>query len=70
MIVVSCLAGYFGGNFLDTRLSSTPYGVVGGIMLGLTLGLVLVVKRSNQIEAKAKADKAARLLEQESEGQP
>jgi F0F1-type ATP synthase assembly protein I len=42
--------GYFAGNWLDGPLKSGPYGAIAGLMLGMGLGLVLVVKRSNQLD--------------------
>ena len=66
-IVFSCLAGYFAGDYADSRLSSAPYGVVVGIMAGLTLGLAFVVKRSNQLEARAKAARQEQLNKSESD---
>ncbi len=52
-IVFLSLAGYFAGNFLDQRVHCAPYGVVVGILLGLTLGLAFVVKRSIELDKKA-----------------
>jgi F0F1-type ATP synthase assembly protein I len=49
-IVLTCLLGYFGGNWLDGFLKCAPYGVVGGLMLGLGVGLTIVVKRSEQLD--------------------
>lgn len=52
LIVGFSLAGYFGGNWLDGHFGCSPYGVVGGILVGLTLGMVFVVKRSNEIDRR------------------
>lgn len=62
-IVFLSLAGYLGGNQLDSRLNSAPWGVVGGILLGLTLGLVFVVKRSNDMEKQSRLAKERRRQE-------
>ncbi|MBS1990867.1 MAG: AtpZ/AtpI family protein [Cyanobacteria bacterium SZAS LIN-3] len=50
VIVVSVGLGYFAGNWLDGMLKCSPYGIVGGLMLGMGLGLGIVVKRSNQLD--------------------
>lgn len=57
VIVMSCLLGYLGGNWLDGALKSAPYCVIAGLMLGLGVGLAIVVKRSNQLD-KVKTSKA------------
>jgi len=49
---ICVVLGYFAGNWLDGMLKSAPYGVVGGLMLGMGLGLALVVKRSNQLDKR------------------
>jgi len=53
VIVVSCLLGYLGGNWLDGTFKCSPYCVIAGLMLGLGVGLAIVVKRSEQLD-KAK----------------
>lgn len=64
-IVFLSLAGYLGGDQLDSRLNCAPWGVVGGILLGLTLGLVFVVKRSNDMERQSRLAKERRREEAE-----
>ncbi|MBI5174430.1 MAG: AtpZ/AtpI family protein [Candidatus Melainabacteria bacterium] len=65
-IVFLTLAGYLGGSQLDSRLNSGPWGVVGGILLGFTLGMVFVVKRSNDMDRQSRLDKERRQKEAES----
>ncbi|HMW92069.1 MAG TPA: AtpZ/AtpI family protein [Candidatus Obscuribacter sp.] len=65
-IVFLSLAGYLGGDQLDSRLNCAPWGVVGGILLGLTLGLAFVVKRSNDMDRQSRLDKERRQKEAES----
>lgn len=52
MIVGFSVAGYLAGNWLDGRFGWSPYGVVSGILVGLTLGMVFVVKRSGEIDRR------------------
>ncbi len=49
-IVFTCLVGYFAGSWLDGFFTWSPYGVVGGLMVGMVVGLTLVVKRSEQLD--------------------
>ncbi|MBK7748860.1 MAG: AtpZ/AtpI family protein [Candidatus Obscuribacter sp.] len=58
-ITVLTLAGYFGGSYLDGQFKSGPYGVLVGIIAGFALGLVLVVKKSNELDSKSKQVKSA-----------
>jgi F0F1-type ATP synthase assembly protein I len=58
MIVGFSIAGYLAGNWLDGRFGWSPYGVVSGILVGLTLGMVFVVKRSGEIDRRGAASAA------------
>ncbi len=50
VFVLMVVVGYFAGNWVDGTLKIAPYGVIVGIMVGMALGLLLVVKRSNQLD--------------------
>lgn len=54
-IVALTVAGYFAGNWADGSLHTSPYGIVVGIMVGFALSMAIVIKRSNDMEAKSKA---------------
>ncbi len=58
-ITVLTLLGYFGGNYLDSHFKSGPYGVLVGIIAGFALGLVLVIKKSNELDSKSQQVKSA-----------
>jgi F0F1-type ATP synthase assembly protein I len=50
VFALAVVLGYFGGNWLDGLLKCGPYGVIGGLMVGMGLGLAIVVKRANQLD--------------------
>lgn len=56
-IVLLSVAGYFAGNFLDSQLKCSPFGVLLGIILGFSLGIAYVIKRSNQISSSVAGPK-------------
>jgi F0F1-type ATP synthase assembly protein I len=51
-MVVLILAGYFGGNWLDTRFDVSPLCLAGGIILGFVGGLVRMVFTVNRYMEK------------------
>lgn len=53
-IVALTVAGYFAGNWADGSLHSAPYGIVVGIMVGFALSMAIVIKRSNDMDARSR----------------
>lgn len=53
VLLVGLALGYYLGTALDHRWSHAPWGMVGGIVLGLAAGLRLtfqLIKRSSDID--------------------
>lgn len=42
----------FGGNYLDGSLGISPFGILGGCIMGFTLSLMHIIKRTKEFQNK------------------
>jgi len=43
-LAIMVVLGYYGGHYLDTRLGTAPWFLLGGILLGLAVGTMGIYK--------------------------
>ena len=67
-IVALTVAGYFAGNWADGALHSSPYGIVVGIMVGFALAMAIVIKRSNDMEARSRGKSPSQQVDEGTDG--
>lgn len=51
---VAVALGVGGGFWIDTRFSSAPWGMVGGVFCGFALGMYILIKESRRLSQEEK----------------
>ncbi len=46
-----------GGNYLDEKFESSPFGILFGSLIGFTFSIYYIIKRTNDFKNKNKMDK-------------
>ncbi|MCG3120870.1 MAG: hypothetical protein ALAOOOJD_03765 [bacterium] len=64
---LAMVIGGYGGYWLDNKLSLSPIGLIGGIMLGATAGFISLYRTVMRTEAKHKAAQSPQGQEESSQ---